>query len=182
MKSIAAINLLLHLLLIEQKQFCAGFVFTADVNIEPVAEKSAYAIMLNHIVQEIIYSPINFTLLLIISFLIYKIIRDRFGVWSSQRVQKPPEPQLPRIRRDFTVAELKQYDGTQPDGRILVAVNGFVFDVTSAKRNYGPGEFLISILFSEPGICRSKFKRDFILVILPISLGEGKGKFSNLIT
>lgn len=102
-----------------------------------------YVKMLNNIIQEIIYSPINFTLMLIISFLIYKIIRDRFGVLSSSGVQKPPEPQLPRLRRDFTVAELKQYDGTQPDGRILVAVNGFVFDVTKAKGFYGPGNIIL---------------------------------------
>lgn len=31
------------------------------------------------------------------------------------------------------------YDGTQPDGRVLVAVNGNVFDVTRGKKFYGPG-------------------------------------------
>ncbi|XP_072942197.1 membrane-associated progesterone receptor component 2-like isoform X3 [Epargyreus clarus] len=39
----------------------------------------------------------------------------------------------------MTVAELRQYDGTQPDGRVLVAVNGWIFDVTRGRRFYGPG-------------------------------------------
>lgn len=42
-------------------------------------------------------------------------------------------------RRDFTIQELHQYDGRQNDGRILIAVNGKVFDVTKGKRFYGPG-------------------------------------------
>lgn len=46
---------------------------------------------------------------------------------------------LPKLRRDFTVEELKKYDGTGPDGRILIAVNGSVYDCTRGTRMYGPG-------------------------------------------
>merc|ERR1712137_1102792 len=35
--------------------------------------------------------------------------------------------------------QLKQYNGNGPDGRVLVAVNGKIFDVTKGKRFYGPG-------------------------------------------
>merc|ERR1712071_391626 len=35
--------------------------------------------------------------------------------------------------------QLKEYNGTGPEGRVLVAVNGKVFDVTKGKRFYGPG-------------------------------------------
>ncbi|GLV37110.1 membrane steroid binding protein [Carabus blaptoides fortunei] len=49
------------------------------------------------------------------------------------------EPELPKLRRDFTVEELKKYDGRTHDGRVLVAVNGNVYDVTKGKRFYGPG-------------------------------------------
>uniref|UniRef100_D3TSE3 Putative progesterone receptor membrane component 1 n=1 Tax=Glossina morsitans morsitans TaxID=37546 RepID=D3TSE3_GLOMM len=94
--------------------------------------------MLTAIVHEIIYSPMNLALVAIIAFLVYKIIKDRIEV-PSMASQKPPEPELPKLRRDFTVAELHQYDGTQPDGRVLMAVNGNVFDVTKGKRFYGPG-------------------------------------------
>lgn len=42
-------------------------------------------------------------------------------------------------RRDFTLEELKQFDGTGPDGRVLIGVLGKVYDVTKGKRFYGPG-------------------------------------------
>ncbi|XP_063232045.1 membrane-associated progesterone receptor component 1-like [Bacillus rossius redtenbacheri] len=80
-------------------------------------------------------SPVNIFLVGVIAVLAYKIIKSR------QKVDEPsePEPQLPKLRKDFTVQELKKYDGTGPDGRVLVAVNGKVFDVTKGKRFYGPG-------------------------------------------
>lgn len=103
------------------------------------AEEAAPTSMFMAIIQEIFYSPMNLALVAIIAFLVYKIIKDRIEV-PSVGSQKPLEPELPKLRRDFTIAELRQYDGTQPDGRILVAVNGKVFDVTKGKRFYGPGK------------------------------------------
>lgn len=88
------------------------------------------------IVSEIIYSPLNLILLAFITFLLYKIFRSS----KPQTPAAPSEPELPKIRKDFTVAELKAFDGKQPDGRVLVAVNGTVYDVTRGKRFYGPGE------------------------------------------
>ena len=46
----------------------------------------------------------------------------------------------PMKKQDFTLQQLKKYDGTGEDGRILVAVNGKVYDVTKGKRFYGPGK------------------------------------------
>ncbi|XP_017769666.1 PREDICTED: membrane-associated progesterone receptor component 1 [Nicrophorus vespilloides] len=80
-------------------------------------------------------NPLNLTLILLIVFLMYKILKSRQPVHTAS----PPEPQLPKLRRDFTVEELKKYDGTQEDGRVLVAVNGSVYDMTKGKRFYGPG-------------------------------------------
>jgi len=84
---------------------------------------------------EIIRSPVNIALVGVITLLVYKIVKSR------QKVPEPVqvEPELPKMRRDFTVEELRKYDGNGPDGRILVAVNGKVFDVTKGKRFYGPG-------------------------------------------
>jgi Cytochrome b5-like Heme/Steroid binding domain len=90
----------------------------------------------NGIVQEIINSPLNLALIAIITFLIFKIFKSR----QPPKPSPPAEPELPKLRKDFTVAELKAYDGNQPDGRVLVAVNGNVYDVTRGKRFYGPGE------------------------------------------
>ena len=43
--------------------------------------------------------------------------------------------------QDMTLQQLKVYDGLSEDceGRICVAVNGKIFDVTKGKRFYGPG-------------------------------------------
>ncbi|GFV47887.1 membrane-associated progesterone receptor component 2 [Trichonephila clavipes] len=52
----------------------------------------------------------------------------------------PPVPQLPPMKkRDMTLEELRKYDGLNEEGRVCVAVNGKVFDVTKGKRFYGPG-------------------------------------------
>lgn len=93
---------------------------------------------LSGIVQEIINSPLNLALIAIITFLIFKIFKSR----QPPKVSLP-EPELPKLRKDFTVAELKAYDGNQPDGRVLVAVNGSVYDVTRGKRFYGPGKLVL---------------------------------------
>lgn len=81
-------------------------------------------------------SPLNLVLVAVIVYLIYKIIQSKF---ESEVTATPPPPPLPKIRKDLTVAELKKFDGTQADGRVLLAVNGVIFDVTRGKRFYGPG-------------------------------------------
>lgn len=90
---------------------------------------------LTSVLNEIIGSPLNLVLVGVITLLVYKIFRSQ----RQPAAGPPPEPELPRLRSDFTVAELLQYDGKQPDGRVLVAVNGSVYDVTKGKRFYGPG-------------------------------------------
>lgn len=98
------------------------------------------------ILQEIFTSPLNLSLLCLCLFLLYKIVRG----------DKPPdmgeiEEPLPKLKkRDFTLAELKQYDGTA-NPRILMAVNGKVFDVTRGKKFYGPGKFHCAIFFTVKG-------------------------------
>jgi len=105
---------------------------TTDTPINDANETS----FIQGIIEEIIYSPINLLLVSLIVFLIYKIIQSRSDTGAPSA---PPEPELPKLRKDFTVQELKQFDGTQPDGRVLVAVNGHVYDVTKGKKFYGPG-------------------------------------------
>lgn len=81
-------------------------------------------------------SPINLILVFFIVYLIYKIIKSKFTTVEFT----PPPPPLPKIRKDLSVAQLKNYDGSQEDGRVLLAVNGIIFDVTKGKRFYGPGK------------------------------------------
>lgn len=98
--------------------------------------------LMQQIANEIIYSPLNLILIAIITFLIYQIFKTR-----HPKASPPPEPEMPKLRRDFSVQELKAYDGNQPDGRVLVAVNGTVYDVTKGKRFYGPGKLRSGLAF-----------------------------------
>lgn len=90
---------------------------------------------LSHFVSEIVKSPINIALVGVIAFLVYKIIKSRTK--HEQPVQYVKA--MPKLRRDFAIEELTKYDGKGPDGRILVAVNGSVYDVTRGAKFYGPG-------------------------------------------
>ncbi|XP_071951007.1 membrane-associated progesterone receptor component 1-like [Antedon mediterranea] len=87
------------------------------------------------LLTELITSPVNIVLLATCFYLLYKIV---FG--NAPRVKDgPKEPVLEKMKkRDMTLNELGQYDGVKHDGRILIAVNGKVFDVSRGKRFYGP--------------------------------------------
>jgi len=86
-------------------------------------------------VTELLSSPINLALLGLCAFLLYKIVKSR-----RQEVSKPVQPELPPMKKkDFTLQQLKEFDGRGKDGRILIAVNGIVFDVTRGRKFYGPG-------------------------------------------
>ena len=88
-------------------------------------------------VKELFTSPLNLALLGVCAYLIYKIFASR----KQEEPSRPQEPQLPRMKkRDFTLEQLREYDGRGADGRILMAVNFKVFDVTRGKKFYGPGK------------------------------------------
>jgi len=86
-----------------------------------------------------IFTPLNVFLAGVIIVLTWTLFgpkrNDSFDNHPKQKV-------LPKMkRRDWTVEELRDYDGSpdKNDGRILVAVNGTVFDVTRGTHYYGPG-------------------------------------------
>jgi len=86
--------------------------------------------------SELFSSPLNLALIGLCGYLLYKILRERF---QKPDVPPPREPELPPLKkRDWTNEEIRKYDGRGEDGRILVAVNGKVFDMTRGKRFYGP--------------------------------------------
>ncbi|XP_068813756.1 membrane-associated progesterone receptor component 1 [Struthio camelus] len=84
---------------------------------------------------EIVGSPLNLSLLGLCLFLLYQILRGERPAAAAGDADPPPPPKM--RRRDFTLAELRPYDGVR-DPRILMAVNGKVFDVTRARKFYGP--------------------------------------------
>lgn len=91
--------------------------------------------LLTSFIAEIVKNPINLILVGVIAILVYKIVK------SKTKTEEPvPEiKKLPKLRRDFTIEELRKYNGTGPDGRILIAVNGSVYDCTRGAHVYGPG-------------------------------------------
>ena len=97
---------------------------------------------LTKMASELFTSPLNLALLGVCGFLIYKIVSSRRTAEPSQ----PKEPELPKLKKqDFTQEQLREYDGKGKDGRILIAVNGKVFDVTKGKRFYGPGNIFMVV-------------------------------------
>lgn len=108
---------------------------------EKLEENSDF--LLKNVFLEIVQSPVNLGLVFLIIFLVYKIVKSRKNDYPIP----PSEPELPKLKKkDFTVEELKKYNGTQEDGRVLVAVNGNVYDVTKGKRFYGPGTYQLLLL------------------------------------
>lgn len=94
-----------------------------------------------------IYSPVNLIITSIIFVLVY-IIYVKF----IKVPEDIPAVELPKLRKDMTVSELRKYDGNQSDGRVLVAVNGWIFDVTRGRRFYGPGECIRAVFINRVDI------------------------------
>ena len=66
--------------------------------------------------------------------------RGSDGAVSCAKYAKNTEPLEPR---EWTLSDLRQYDGTGPIKRILVAVDWRVFEVTAAWCLYGPGTIIL---------------------------------------
>lgn len=96
--------------------------------------------------DDIITSPLNVCLVALICYFSYKLLKKDSGSLGSSSSDKShggaggkKRRQLdPMPKRDFTLEELKFYDGVQSDGRILIAVLGQVFDVSRSYEFYGP--------------------------------------------
>ncbi|XP_067899059.1 membrane-associated progesterone receptor component 2 [Heterodontus francisci] len=75
----------------------------------------------------------NVCLLLLALLGVYRLYRRRRAGSETER----KEPELPKMKkRDFSLEQLREYDGVQ-NPRLLLAVNGKVFDVTKGKKFYG---------------------------------------------
>ncbi|XP_066488386.1 membrane-associated progesterone receptor component 2 [Tiliqua scincoides] len=82
---------------------------------------------------------LNVTLLVLVALAAYQLYR-RWGKrdGAGGAAQQGQAAALPRMkRRDFTLEQLREYDGARTP-RILLAVNGKVFDVTKGSKFYGP--------------------------------------------
>jgi membrane-associated progesterone receptor component len=89
-------------------------------------------------------SPATFFTVLAIFFALYYVISGLFG--SSDQYQRPREfheesqPLPPPVQvGEVTEDELKQYDGSDPQKPLLMAIKGQIYDVSQSRVFYGPG-------------------------------------------
>ncbi|KAF9971643.1 hypothetical protein BGZ73_005397 [Actinomortierella ambigua] len=79
-------------------------------------------------------NPVNWLLAAVLGYISYSYLKP---------APPPPPPARPRqpalVYKTYTPKELAEFDGQQPDSRILLAVKGKVFDVTRGRNFYGPG-------------------------------------------
>jgi len=89
--------------------------------------------------NDIVSSPVNLALVALICYFSYKLIARTFA--KAPSASDPKHRKIEKMpRRDFTLAELREYDGLRrDDGRILVGVLGKVFDMSAGATFYGPG-------------------------------------------
>ncbi|CAH8473544.1 unnamed protein product [Schistosoma mattheei] len=86
-------------------------------------------------VMDAVKCPINITLFLICILLVYLSLRPLLRKKKSQKCEVPKMG-----KRDFTLEELQSFDGSGEHKRILIAVNGKIFDVTNKGQGfYGKG-------------------------------------------
>jgi membrane-associated progesterone receptor component len=58
-------------------------------------------------------------------------------LFRKKEEPREPPPQAPE--RDYTLAELAAYDGSDPAKPLLLGIRGYVYDVTRGRDYYGPG-------------------------------------------
>lgn len=95
------------------------------------------ASLVSGIVHSVTASPLNLFLTAICIGLVYLIYKsaapDKKDTKSEARKVLKPFP-----KGDMTLAELRKYDGKDEEGRVLMAVDRQVYDVTRGWRFYGP--------------------------------------------
>ncbi|KRY77118.1 Membrane-associated progesterone receptor component 2 [Trichinella pseudospiralis] len=88
----------------------------------------------------------------------------RFRVrWTSKEGRQPSGDWPPPMKRRYmTVEQLRQYDGTDADGRICIAVNGDIYDVTRKKELYGQGGPYGLFAGRDASRCLAKFSTEMV--------------------
>ncbi|GAN01812.1 F-box/LRR-repeat protein 20 isoform X1 [Mucor ambiguus] len=80
-----------------------------------------------------IENPVNWALIAILAYVI-----KSYASASKPAVQEAKHPEV-MIFKNYTPLDLLPFDGLGKEGRILMAVNGSIYDVTRGKNFYGPG-------------------------------------------
>ncbi|ESQ43300.1 hypothetical protein EUTSA_v10014624mg [Eutrema salsugineum] len=94
-------------------------------------------------------SPVVFFTALALAFAIYQVVSGWFAspfddvrrhqrARSSAEEEEPPVPPPVQVG-EITEEELKQYDGSDPQKPLLMAIKHQIYDVTQSRMFYGPG-------------------------------------------
>jgi membrane-associated progesterone receptor component len=82
-------------------------------------------------------TPMNIVLGLLCFYLIRRLLSPQPTLPHDLKQEQPEKPRM--TPRDFTVQELLQFDGSDPEKPICLAVKGKVYDVSRGRDFYGPG-------------------------------------------
>lgn len=97
-----------------------------------------------------IQNPVNVVLLVVLSYLLLPLLSP-YAFSKTRSIPTshlesyswlPPSHPESIVWKEYTPRSLRRYDGTSaqegPDNRILFAIRGRVYDVTSGRNFYGP--------------------------------------------
>lgn len=78
---------------------------------------------------------------IIIIFSLFKMLAYLVRSYSSSSTPTIQEAKHPEVLvfKNYTPLDLLPFDGNGKEGRILMAVNGSIYDVTRGRNFYGPG-------------------------------------------
>ncbi|EGC34240.1 hypothetical protein DICPUDRAFT_92264 [Dictyostelium purpureum] len=96
--------------------------------------------------EELVYA----VLIIIILYLV-KVIAS-----PKEVVVAKPKPKPQYEKRDYTLEELKQYNGTDETKPIFIAIKGKIYDVTAKSSTYGPGGAYNTFSGNDATICLAK--------------------------
>ncbi|KAF9099120.1 hypothetical protein BGX27_000661, partial [Mortierella sp. AM989] len=78
-------------------------------------------------------NPVNWILAAVLGYISYNYLT------ATPPPPPTPRPKMPTlVFREYTPKELAEFDGRTDDTRILMAIQGKVFDVTRGRNFYGP--------------------------------------------
>ncbi len=106
---------------------------------ETITTTGRLILLFQRLIYDIWTSPINLILVILIIILLVKLFSLKRKPIHNSIPSKAP-PQLPKMaKQDLTIEELRQYNGTESNGRILTAIYGDIFDVSRRSDLYGIG-------------------------------------------
>lgn len=102
-----------------------------------MASQNVVTSSISGLVHSVTDSPLNVFLTAICIGLVYLIYKST-AQDKREGKREPTKVLKPFPKGDMTLAELRKFDGAGDDGRVLLAVNREIYDVTKGRRFYGP--------------------------------------------